>query len=47
MLMRLMPQACMAASFSWLNVCGMPSSVTSMSGGTSKTPRTMSISVAY
>ena len=39
MLMRLMPQACMAASFSWLNVCGMPSSVTSMSDGTSKTPR--------
>ena len=47
MLMRLMPQSRIAASFSWLKVWGMPSSVTSMPDGTSKTPRTMSINRAY
>ena len=47
MLMRLIPHAFMAASFSCENVCGIPSSVTSMPAGTSNRPRTMSISTAY
>ena len=47
MLMRFIPHCFMASSLSWLNVWGMPSRVTSMSDGMSKTPPTISISRAY
>ena len=47
MLIRVMPLCFIASSLSWLKVWGIPSRVTSICGGMSNTPRTMSIRRGY